>query len=95
MTDPVTPAAFVEAFNSMLATLIEGRELLKTVVYSIVGGVGVILIFSLAIWGRTRFAELSRDERPIAAGGAAALALLALAATVAAVVFGIVVMTRK
>ena len=52
-------------------------------------------VFSIAIWGAARFADLSRDERPLAAGAAAALAALALAATAAAVVVGIVVMTKK
>lgn len=79
----------------MLGALVETKEMLQTVGYSIVAGVGVTLIFSLAIWGATRFAELSRDERPLAAGGAAALSLLSLIAIVAAVVFGIVVMTQK
>jgi hypothetical protein len=79
----------------MTATLVETKALLETVVYSLVAGVGLTVIFSLAIWGVTRFSEFSRDERPIAAGGAAALSLLALAATVGAVVFGIVLTTKK
>jgi hypothetical protein len=77
------------------ATLVEGKELLDTVLYSLFAGVGVILIFSLAVWGVTRFGEFSRDERHLAASAAAALSLLALAATLGAVVLGIVVMTRK
>ena len=77
------------------ATLVDGRELLDTVLYSVVAGVGLTLVFSLAVWGVTRFAELSRDERHLAAGGAAALAVVALIATLGAVVLGIVVMTQK
>ena len=38
-------------------------------VASVVAGVGVTFAFSVAIWGVGRFAELSRDERPLAAGG--------------------------
>ena len=57
------------------ATLVDGKELLDTVLYSVVAGVGLTLVFSLAVWGVTRFAELSRDERHLAAGGAAALAV--------------------
>jgi cation transporter-like permease len=79
----------------MTATLIETKALLETVVYSLVAGVGLTVIFSLAVWGVTRFSEFNRDERPIAAGGAAALSLLALAATLGAVVFGIVLTTKK
>ena len=63
------------------ATLIQGKELLDTVLYSLVAGIGLTLVFALAVWGATRFSEFSRDERHLAAGGAAAaLTLLALVA---------------
>jgi len=78
-----------------MAVVVETKELLQTVVASLIGGVGVTVVFSVAIWGVARFADLSRSERPLAAGAAATLAGLALAATLAAVVFGIVVMTRN
>jgi hypothetical protein len=79
----------------MLATLVETKELTQTVIASVVAGVGVTVIFSVAIWGAARFAELSRGNRPVAAGGAIAVMALALLATVASVVLGIVVMTSK
>ena len=78
-----------------MAVVVETKELLQTIVASLIGGVGVTVVFSVAIWGVARFADLSRSERPLAAGAAATLAGLALAATMAAVVFGIVVMTRN
>ena len=79
----------------MTATIVEGKELLQTVVASLVAGVGVTFIFSVAIWGVARFADLSRNERPVAAAAAALAAGLALVATMAIVVLGIVVMTSK
>jgi len=79
----------------MLAIVVEGKELLQTLVASVIAGVGVTFVFSIAIWGAARFVDLSRDERPLAAGAAAALAALALAATAAAVVVGIIAMTKK
>jgi hypothetical protein len=79
----------------MLAVVVETKNLALTVVASLVGGVGVTVVFSIAIWGSARFAELSRNERPLAAAGAAAVTGLALAATAASVVLGIVVMTSK
>lgn len=79
----------------MTATLVEGKAMLETVVASAVAGVGVTFVFSIAIWGVARFADLSRSERPLAAGAAAAVAALALLATVAVVVVGILVMTGK
>jgi uncharacterized membrane protein YcjF (UPF0283 family) len=78
-----------------LATLVEGKELLETVVASAVAGIGVTFVFSVAIWGVARFVDLSRNERRWAAGAAALVACLALLGTVAIVVVGIIVMTSK
>jgi hypothetical protein len=79
----------------ILATLIEGKELLQTVVASTVAGIGVTVAFSIAIWGVAQFAELSRAERSLAAGFAGAVGVLALVAVVAAVVVGVIVMTSS
>lgn len=78
-----------------MAVIVQTKELLQTIVASLVAGVGVTLAFSVAIWGSARFADLSRNERPLAAGAAAALAGLAALLTLAAIVFGIVIMTKK
>lgn len=79
----------------MLAVLVETKELWQTVVASVVAGVGVTVVFSVAIWGAARFIELSGGDRPAAAAGAAVVTALALASTVAGVVLGIIVMTSK
>jgi hypothetical protein len=78
-----------------MAVVVETKQLLETVVASLLAGVGVTVVFSVAIWGVARFADLSRNERPLAAGAAATLAGLAMLVTFAAVAFGIIVMTRK
>jgi hypothetical protein len=78
-----------------MAIVVETKELLETVLASVVAGVGITVIFSVAIWGVARFADLSRNERPVAAGAAAALAALAGLATLAAVALGIVIMSSK
>jgi hypothetical protein len=78
-----------------MAVVVETKELLETVVASVVAGVGITVIFSVGIWGIARFADLSRNERPLAAGAAATLAALAGLATLGAVAFGIVVMSSK
>jgi len=79
----------------ILASIVEWQELAETVVASTVAGVGVTFAFSVAIWGIGRFSDLSRGERPLAAGGAAVVASLALSAVAATVVIGIIVMTNK
>lgn len=77
----------------MIATIVDWQAVLDTVLASVIAGVGVTFVFSVAIWGVARFADYSRDERPLAAGAAATVAALALAATAAALVIGILVMT--
>jgi hypothetical protein len=79
----------------MLATIVDTQALLRTVVAAFVAGVGVTLVFSLAILGAARFAELSRDGRPAAATAFGALAVVTLATAAAAVTIGIIVMTKK
>ena len=77
----------------MIATIVEGKALWETVVASVVAGTGVTFVFSIAIWGAARFVDLSREERPLAAAAAGLVGGVALAATLAAVVVGILVMT--
>jgi hypothetical protein len=78
-----------------MATIVETRDLIETVIASLVAGVGITAVFSVAIWGSARFVDLSRSGRPLAAGAAATLGVLAAVTTCAAVVAGIVVMTSK
>ena len=78
-----------------MAVVVETKQLLETILASLIAGVGMTVVFSVAIWGIARFADLSRNERPLAAGAAATLAGLALVVTLAGVAFGIVIMTRK
>jgi hypothetical protein len=78
-----------------LAEIVETKELVQTVVYALVAGIGVTAIFSVAIWGVARFADLSQEDRRLAAGAAALTAGLALLAVAAAIVVGIIVMTSK
>jgi hypothetical protein len=79
----------------MLATIIDTASLLKTIAASFAAGVGVTLVFSMTIYGVTRFADLSRDQRPLAAALAGAFAVVTFAVCLAAIVLGIIVMTSK
>jgi hypothetical protein len=78
----------------MIATVVHTDELLKTVAAAAVGGIGVTFIFSVGIWGAGQFAELSRNERPVAATVAALVGVTAFAFVTAAVVIAIIVMTE-
>lgn len=79
----------------MIATLVQTKELWETVVASVAAGIGVTFAFSVGIWGAGQFIELNRNDRPLAAAGAAAVGVLGLAAVAAAVIIGIIVMTHK
>jgi ABC-type sulfate transport system permease subunit len=80
---------------SFVATIVETKELVQTVVFATVAGIGATAIFSVAIWGVARFVDLSQEERRLEAGFAAAAAAVALLAVLAVVVIGVVVMTSK
>ena len=79
----------------MLATVVETKELLQTVVAALVAGVGVTAIFSVAVFSATRVADFIRAERPLAAFAIGTLLVVTGVATVASIVFGIIVMTQK
>jgi hypothetical protein len=71
-------------------------DALLTVIWSsIVAGVGVTVAYGLAILGGTRAIELSRDGHTAEAVVYGLVGLVGLATILAAVVFGIVVLTDK
>ncbi|HEX3263785.1 MAG TPA: hypothetical protein VHR37_08990 [Solirubrobacterales bacterium] len=79
----------------MLATIVDTQALLKTIAAAFIAGVGVTMIFSLAILGASRFVDMARDGRPAAAIAFGAVGIAALLAAGTAVTIGIIVMTRK
>ncbi|HEY1853911.1 MAG TPA: hypothetical protein VGG40_04925 [Solirubrobacterales bacterium] len=79
----------------VLGALVEGKELVETVIAATLAGVGVTFAFAVAIWGYGRSLELGGEERRLAAGLAAAVGALALLVVVGSIVAGIVVMTHK
>jgi hypothetical protein len=78
-----------------MGAIVETKDLIETVVYSVVAGIGVTGIFSVAIWGAARFTDLSQEDRRGEAAAAATVGALALLGVVAAIVIGVVVMTSK
>ena len=76
-------------------SIVDWATLGKVVVYSLAAGVGVAFCFSIAVVGAARFAEARRAQAAAPAAFYALLAGLGLAATVAAVVVGIIVMAKK
>jgi hypothetical protein len=79
----------------MISGLIDTGALLKLLWISLLAGVSVAVVFSLAILGATRSSDMRRDHRGVAAGAWATLSLLALAVAVAIVIYGLVLVARK
>jgi hypothetical protein len=62
---------------------------------SLASGIGVIGVFSLVVLGSTRSGELRRDGRGSAALAYGLLALIAGVACLAAVAYGVYLITKK
>jgi hypothetical protein len=60
-----------------------------------VAGVAIVVVFAVAVLGTHHFQDARRSDNHIAAGAYGLLALLGGAATLAAVVFAITVITTK
>jgi uncharacterized membrane protein YidH (DUF202 family) len=69
--------------------------LLDVVLASLIVTVGVTIVFSLAIYGATRYAEVRRQERDGQAIAYGALTVTGLAVTTAVVALGLVEMLSK
>jgi cytochrome c biogenesis protein CcdA len=79
----------------MIATVVQTKELLQSVAASLIAGIGVTAVFSVVIFGLARAGDMVREERPLLATAASALAVLAGLVVAASIVFGVVVMTQK
>jgi hypothetical protein len=77
------------------ATIIDTDALLQTIAAALVAGVGVTLIFALAIRGAVRFGEANREGHAASAAVFGVLTLVCLAAVAAAITFGIIVMSAN
>jgi len=79
----------------LLAEVIDVGDLVNVVWTSLVAGIGVCLIYSLAIVGFARAIDMRREGNAIAAGAYFVLMFVAFVAVMAVVVYGVIVMTSK
>ncbi len=80
---------------SLAAAIVNFSTLARVIEGSLVAGIGITVVFSLAIWGATRASDAARNERPGLAVMHAAIATVALAAVASSVVYGITILTTK
>lgn len=83
------------AIEALFATVVDVGALWRTVAAAFISGVGITLIFSLAILGFARLGEEGREGRAGHAALFGGLAVIAGIAFVAAIAVGIIVMSTK
>lgn len=74
------------------AVIVDFEALWQAVSAAFVAGIGVVVAFSFIVLGIARFADYSRDRRPLAAALSGALAIAGILVTASAIVLGIIVM---
>jgi hypothetical protein len=75
--------------------LLATSALLKMFYSALIAGVGIALVFSLAILGAGRSSDLRRAGRRTEAGAYAALAACAFATSAAVVIYGLLLVAHK
>lgn len=78
-----------------LATVVDVDALWQTIWTSAVAAIGATVVFSLAVLGSSRSLEMRRAERHGLGAVYAVVALLGAAATIAAIVYAIALITTK
>ena len=79
----------------VLGEIVDPTAVWQTIVAALVSGIGVTMVFSIGVFAVARSIELRLDGRTMAAAGAGAVAVIAMLASLAAVVIGVIVMTSK
>jgi Na+/H+-dicarboxylate symporter len=79
----------------MIPALIDTGALVKLLYTSLIAGVSVAVIFSVAILGATRSGDLRREGRTGAATAYAVLGGVALALSIGIVIVGLILVAHK
>lgn len=73
----------------MFAIIVSLDDLLMSIAASVVAGIAVAVVVSVAIWGTTKYVDFHDEGRQVAAVGALTAGVFGLVLTVAIVVTGI------
>jgi hypothetical protein len=79
----------------VIRAAVDAGALVKMLYSSVLAGLSVSIVVSLAIYGVIRSSDKRRMDRGGAATAYAALALVAIALTAALVVYALILVTRK
>ena len=77
------------------ATVVDTHLLLKMAYTSVIAGVGVSLVFSIAVVGVVRAGDMRREQRSAAAAAYGVLGAIGLVLTAALIVYGLILLARK
>lgn len=81
--------------SAFASTIISGSTLLKLIVGALLAGVGVTVAFSLLIYCTARAGALRRADRRVAGIVFQGASLIALAAVVAIIAYGLILTVSK
>jgi hypothetical protein len=76
-------------------TILATAPLVKVVYTSLIAGLSVALVFSIAVFGVTRSNDMRRAHRPGASARYATLGMLALLASAAIAIAGLILVVHK
>jgi hypothetical protein len=79
----------------MIAAIVDLGTLAKVVVYSLIAGVGVSVIFGLGVSSAAGLADAVRERRTLASALWGFTAIVCLAGSLAAIALGVLVMSSK
>jgi hypothetical protein len=77
------------------AAVVDVSTLLKVIEASVVAGVGITILVSIAIWGSARASDYKRREQVSLAVVHVAVAVAALAGSVGGLIYGLQILTTK
>ena len=78
-----------------IAEIVDAGELVSVIWTSALAGIGVCFVFSLAIIGWARAADMRREGHGVASVVYLGMAVVSFTAVMALVIFGVIVMTAK
>jgi uncharacterized membrane protein YhaH (DUF805 family) len=79
----------------ILAEIVDGGALWQTVWTAAVAGIGISIVYSIAVLGSSRSLDMRRAGRASARAWYAVLALVGAAGTIGAIAYAIITITTK
>jgi hypothetical protein len=79
----------------LIGAIVDTEALAQVVLYALIAGVGITLVFAVAVYGATRSTDMRRAGSRTAATLFAIVGATGAAATLAALAYGVYLITQK